>query len=257
MKTTFKTLPLFKTHYSVGKSILTLNKPTGKEDSYPYSVFDMLIPNKIDTLVLVEDSVSGLLEASKMCKENKVNLVFGLRLSITMDMNAKSEENLKDKAKYIIFAKNYAGYENLIKIWSAAAGAGFYYEPVIDFKTLKTLWNPLNLKLTVPFYDSFIFMNTLESHRHVPDFSFTKPTFLIEENGMPFDALVAKKVGEYCDMNDMSRLKAQSIFYKKPSDFLAYVTFRCIHNRTTIQKPNLEHMSSDEFNFNKWLKENQ
>jgi len=35
-------------------------------------------------------------------------------------------------------------------------------------------------------------------------------------------------------------------------DFKAYLTFRCINNRTTLNKPNLEHMCSTEFSFESW-----
>jgi DNA polymerase III alpha subunit len=42
-------------------------------------------------------------------------------------------------------------------------------------------------------------------------------------------------------------VKAQSIYYENKEDFLAYLTFRCISERTTLSKPNLEHCSSNEF----------
>src|SRR5438046_2553386 len=138
-----KVLPLFKSHYSLGKSILTLEEPLDKKGApVKNSIFNILKSNKLDTLVLVEDNVSGLLQASKVAAENKINLYFGLRIWVTDDMNEKSEESLKKQAKYIIFVKHNSGYKDIIKIWSAAAQQGFYYEPRIDFKTLKTLWNP-------------------------------------------------------------------------------------------------------------------
>jgi DNA polymerase-3 subunit alpha len=247
-----KVLPLIKSHYSLGKSIITLEKPTGK-DSYPTTAFDLVKSNNLDTLVLVDDNVSGLLQASKEAKECKVKLVFGLRIWITDDALEKSEAVLKKQAKYIIFVKNPKGYQDIIKIWSYASKDGFYYEPRLDFKTLKTLWNEKHLRLVVPFYDSFIHLNSFESYTHVPQYDFTKPTFLYEDNNLPFDDYLREKVDKFTKENKLSLIPAQSIYYKHRDDFIAYLAARCLHNRTTIEKPELNHMGSDEFNFQKWL----
>lgn len=255
MESKFKVLPIFKSHYSAGKSILTLDKPTGKEDSYPCSIFDLLINNKLDTLILFDDCVSGILEANNRCQELKINFIFGVRLWVTHDMDDKSEESLYNRARYVVVAKNLSGYEDIIKIWSEAATRGFYYEPCIDFKTLRSFWNPKNLKLVVPFYDSFLHRNVLESHKHVPEYDFAKPLFLVEDNNLPFDSIIQNKVRLYTEGSFTAR-GAQSIYYKNAADFEAYMTRRCIDNRTTMNKPNLDHMCSDEFSFSKWQKLN-
>ena len=257
----YKVFPLFKSHFSLGRSILTLEKPTGKENSYPISIFDLLILNKLNTLVLVEDNISGLLQASKEADECKIKLVFGLRLDVCESMSQKDEPSLIRRAKYIIFARSSEGYKSLIKIWSTAAQQGFYYSPNIDFKTLRQLWNE-SLSLVVPFYDSFLYLNSFCSHVHVPELDPFKPvTFLTEANGLPFDDPLEQRVKEYCLTNGHNVLPAQSIFYKSLDDYLAYVTFRCLHNRgtsqkCTLEKPELDHMNSDEFNFDKWLARN-
>jgi DNA polymerase III alpha subunit len=205
----YNILPLFKTHYSLGKSILTLEKPTGKPDVYPITVFDLLIENKLNTLVLVEDNISGLLQASKQCDEKNITLIFGLRIDVNEDISIKDEASLKKRAKYIVFCKNSEGYKTLIKIWSIAARQGFYYTPCMDFKTLKSLWNE-NLILTVPFYDSFLELNLLNSHVHVPDLDgLGKVMFLTESNDLPFDDLLSSKVNNYCQ-NRHNIIKAQS-----------------------------------------------
>jgi len=254
----YNVLPLFKSHYSLGKSILTLDEPFDKKKKpVENSIFQILIANKLDTLVLVDDNVSGLLQASKVADECKIKLVFGLRVWVTDDMLNKTEESLKKRAKYVIFVKNSAGYKDLIKIWSTAAKDGFYYEPCIDFKTLKKLWNTDTLSLAVPFYDSFLFLNSFESYFHVPELSFIpNVTFMIEDNSLPFDDYLSAKVQDFAAQSGNSILNTQSIYYKSPDDFIAYLAFRCLNNRTTIEKPELAHMGSDEFNFEKWKKIN-
>ena len=103
-------IPLFKSHYSIGRSILTLNAPSENGDSSPRSIFDILIKNKIKEFFLVEDSMSGFLEAYVNSKENKIKLNFGLRLNFLCSIEEKNEEAVRDRCKYIIFAKNTNGY---------------------------------------------------------------------------------------------------------------------------------------------------
>tara|TARA_Y100000310_G_C20390285_1_gene672416 strand:- start:232 stop:573 length:342 start_codon:yes stop_codon:yes gene_type:complete len=106
--------------------------------------------------------------------------------------------------------------------------------------------------LAVPFYDSFLFKNTLCNSICIPDFTFTDPTFFIEDNDVPFDKVIQDKVKEYIEANNFDLQKAKSIFYAEEEDFKAYLTFRCINNRSTLNKPNLDHMCSDKFSFESW-----
>jgi len=257
----YNVLPLFKSHFSLGKSILTLEKPTGK-DGYPVSIFELLKKNSLNTLVLVEDCISGLLQASRVAEEQHMNLVFGIRFQVCADAQQKDENILKTRARYIVFAKNSQGYSTLVKMWSYAAKEGFYYTPCIDLKTLKALWND-NVVMAVPFYDSFLYLNAFCSHVHVPELTAFQPlTFFLENNGLPFDDLLEENVKSYCQSNGHDIVSAQSIFYAAPEDYLAYVAFRCLHNRgpaqkCTLERPELDHMNSDEFNFQKWLRINQ
>jgi DNA polymerase III alpha subunit len=248
----YNVLPLFKSHYSRGKSIFNLEEAKDKKGKpVENSLFHVCQSNDLDTLVLVEDDISGLLQASENAKKGGVKLVFGLRLWITDDATEKHDGVFTKQTKYIIIAKKKSDYPNLIKIWNYAAKDGFYYEPRLDFKTLRKNWSD-TLSLFVPFYDSFLHLNSFNSHTHVPQYDFTKPTFLVESNNLPFDDYLASKVEKYAKQNNHPTLPAQSIFYKTSDDFIAYLANRCLHNRTTIEKPELDHMGSDEFNFEKW-----
>jgi DNA polymerase III alpha subunit len=88
-------IPLFKSHYSIGKSILTLKNPEKVEDGGPDSIFSIAQEHKLKQVCLVEDSLVGFLEAKKTSEELGVNLYFGLRIEIE---NGSSY-------KVIIFAK--------------------------------------------------------------------------------------------------------------------------------------------------------
>lgn len=247
-------LPLFKSHYSIGKSILTLSKPSGIDREYPVSIFDIALEHQLDEVILLDNSISGFLEAIDSAKKSKVKLIYGLIINVIDNVDNKSEETKKTLSKICVFIKNSDGYKDLIKISSFAAKEGFYYEPNIDWKNLKRLWTK-NLKLAIPFYDSFLFKNTLNNCLCVPDFSFTKPVFFVESNGVPFDSIVNSKVKEYCLNNNYEMQKTKSIYYYKNEDYNAYLTFRCINNRSLLEKPELEFMCSNKFSFEEWEKQ--
>ena len=60
------TLPLFKSHFSIGKSILTLDSPKIDENAdSPDSVFDIAEEGELDKVVLIEDSFMGFLKPER------------------------------------------------------------------------------------------------------------------------------------------------------------------------------------------------
>jgi len=244
-------LPLFKSHYSIGRSILTL-EDEAQEEFYPNSIINIIKENNLKNLYLVEDNMTSFLQAYTNCKKNNINLRYGLRLTVTDNLEDKSEESRVKNSKFVIFFKNNEGYKRLIKIFSIAAKNGFYYEPRTDFKTLKSIWDNNDLLLSVPFYDSFIFNNVLKNTLCTPQIDFCSPIFFIENNNIPFDNLIKSKVIDYCSKNKNQIINVKSIYYKLKTDFKAYLTFRCINARTNLNKPEIEHMTSNDFSFESW-----
>jgi DNA polymerase-3 subunit alpha len=243
-------IPLFKSHYSLGRSILTL-EDKNKEDDYPDSIIQIAKENKLKELFLVEDNMSSFLEAYTNCKNNNIKLNYGLRLSVTESVNDKTDESRQKTSKIIIFFKNKTGHEILTKLFSIAAKSGFYYEPRLDYEIIKQNWTE-DLILCIPFYDSFIFNNTLRNFICIPQFNFTKPILFIEDNDLPFDLIIKDKIEKFAKENELELFKTKSIYYNKNKDFKTYLTFRCINNRSILNKPEIEHMSSNEFCFESW-----
>jgi len=248
-------IPLFKSHYSLGRSVLTL-EDKDQADDYPDSIIQIAKENKLKEIFLVEDNMSSFLEAYTNTKNNNIQLNYGLRISITDSINERTDESKQKTSKIVIFFKNKKGYELLTKLFSIAAKAGFYYEPRLDYNILKENWSE-DLLLSMPFYDSFIFNNTLRNYICVPQFDFTKPIVFIEDNDLPFDYIVKNKLQNYIKENNLELYKTKSIYYKQRKDFKSYLTFRCINNRSILNKPEIEHMSSNEFCFESWKEKNE
>ena len=122
--------------------------------------------------------------------------------------------------------------------------------------TIKNKWSD-DLIMGIPFYDSFIFNNALKNSICVPQIDFTKPVVFIEQNELPFDFLIKDKMLSFAEKNKLEVFNAKSIYYTDRKDFKTYLTFRCINKRTVLNKPDLEHMSSNEFCFETWKEKNE
>lgn len=252
------TIPLFKSHYSVGRSILTLDAEQAdprEPDSIPLIAKEL----GLNHFYLVDDSISGFIECYRSCQKLGLDFTFGLRLTFVPNMAIKDEDSLRKEAKYVIFGKympnEETGIRQLNKIWSKAAKDGFYYQPRLDFNTLKEFWDEKLFLLAVPYYDSFIHNNAFNLAQCSNDYEVlnTKPVFFVENNNLPFEPILTKKVEKYVQSVNGDILQTQSIYYKNQAHFREYLGRRCIDARTSIEKPNLENMSSDTFCVENWL----
>ena len=250
-------LPLFKSHYSVGKSILTVDAPDKVEKGGSASVFDIAQKNGLPQLVLVEDSLIGFLESKKVADSLGIQLVFGLRLSVCEDMQKEFKRgSLECAHKIIIFSKNSFGCSLLNQIYTCAFTNG---GGKIDFANLKRLYNPNDLKIAIPFYDSFLFHN-LFSYKEpcILDDSFFDPIYFTEANQLPLDVPLLEAVESYCKGSHPIE-KVKTIYYENREDFEAYQTYKCICGRgfsskpKTLDMPNLDHCGSPEFCFESYL----
>lgn len=244
-------LPLFKSCFSIGRSILTLDDPKKVSADGADSIFKIVKDNNLKQLILVEDSLIGFFEAYKRSKELGVQLIFGLRLSMR---NSNLPEDENSKHKIIIFIKSNDGCKRLNKIYSKAFCD---FEGYLDYSSLKELWDENELKLAVPFYDSFIYVNNFSFANAVPDFSFTSPTFFIEDNDLALDNIIKDKVIEFTSLNNYKTELVKSIFYKNNEDVKAYMAYKIICNRSfgkdrSLEKPELAHFCSDRFSFQSW-----
>lgn len=246
-------IPLFKSHYSIGRSILTVDKAENElKENKPISIFSIAKYYKLPEVYISDSSFTGFIETYESVKDLNIPIRFGYQVICCADIEDKSEKSFETEHKIIIWMKNSDAYKSLIKISSKAATDGFFYIPRIDYKNLKSLWSD-DLLLTIPFYDNFLHNNCLKGSRCIFQLEEFKPVFFIEDNGLPFDSIIKEKILNYCQSNKLEYQDTQSIFYHKRKDFLSYLTFRAINNRSTLNKPQLSHMSSDNFCFESWL----
>lgn len=245
--------PIFKSTYS-RKSILTLEKPEPHGDG-PDSIFSIAKDHRLKQIVLVEDEFTGFKTAVDRSKELGIKLIFGIRFNVCNDRFA--EEKNQSAHKIIVFCKNDEGARELMKLYSLAftESGGF-----LDYPTLKQRWTQ-NLKLAIPFYDSFIHRNSFYFQSCAPDFDFTTPVVFLESNDLPIDETLQFKAKATARQNNWPTERVKSIYYRNRVDADPYICYRIITNRQsgksqTIDNPGLDGFVSDAFSFQSYL-ENQ
>lgn len=235
---------LFKTQYSIGKSILSLDDPEKLSEGGYDSVFQIAEEEGLKTLTFVEDNMHGFLEAHKKCKERGIKFEFGLRM------------DWEHGGKIVILAKNDDGCKGIYKIHNKAYKDG---DGVV--RGLDKAWSN-NLILCIPFYDSFLHENNFYFSKHSPDLKEYNPVFFWEDNGLPFDSALQSYVYNFADNNNYRKEKVKTIYYKNKKDFVAFQTFKIICNRANfngrernLNDPGFAHFSSDRFSYESYKEE--
>lgn len=244
-------IPLFSSSASLKQGgIFTVEKAgsaakAGKKRG-PVSLCDLAKQESLKKLHLVESNMVNFMSGYKNLKEVGCDLVFGLKVVVCEDVANKSETSFKTESKVIIFLKNSAGYKNLIGLYSKAAQDGFYYVPRLDWKTICANWSD-DLIIALPFYSSFLAVNTLTFSSIVPTLP-AKPVLLSEMNKkLPFDGLLGDSVVRYAAANSAVLQPCHSIYYKNREDSKKWMIWSTILRRTTYDKPNMDFCCSREF----------
>lgn len=222
-------IPLFKSQFSVGSSILTAEK-----------ILDIAKLNSLKRVVLVEDCFYGFRGFNQAFQEEGVDLIFGLRVSV---VNSRGDEN-EMPSKLVLFAKNNDGMQDLKKLYSKASLDDCNSLVLSDCSEDDFS----DIEVCVPFYDSYIFNNLFHFGLSHLDISHLNPTYFIEDNNHPFDFQISSLI----DGLDVKTEKVKTILHHNKDEFAALQMHKAVCNRSggrppTFQNPNLNHFCSDEF----------
>ncbi len=93
----------------------------------------------MDALAITDHGVMyGAIEFYKEAKSQEVKPILGMEGYITEgDLHDRPERGRVQNYHILLLAKNYEGYQNLMKLTSIAHLEGYYYRPRIDHETLK------------------------------------------------------------------------------------------------------------------------
>jgi DNA polymerase III alpha subunit len=252
-------LALFTSHYSLSRSLLTLEEPGKAKPGNPVSVFDLAQSVGMAEVTLIDSRIDGFLQAYKTADKCKVCLCYGLKLKVCADMADKTPESRRTESSVVVLVKNSTGYHDLIKIWNRAWGhegsmehRGTRYGRA-DWGLLRQYWTE-NLGLALPFFSSFIARNTLTFSQITPSFpeGVTPWVFKEQASGLPFAPLIDSALDRYLAGDTSRVVPCKTILYSRPEDFRAYTVFRAIGTRGTFDAPGVDRLASDCFSFENW-----
>lgn len=244
----------FSSHFSLGRSILTLDEPEDEIDiSKPVSIFSIAKKYDLKTFFLRDSSFSGFIRFYKGCQELDIQGIFGIKLVICNDTIKKDDESRKTESVVTIWMKNSDSYKDLLRIYSKSHTEDFYYYGRSDWKTIINNWTD-NLILSVDFYNGFTARNLLENHQCIPNFGQIKPFFEYSLMSLPFDSLIEKATDEYIKNNGFEKLNIHPILYYDYDSFKSFQVFRSINNRSFFTSPNIDFLSSPNFCWENYCK---
>lgn len=224
---------MFKTHYSVGNSILK-----------PKQIFSLAKHNDLNKLIFVEDSFSGFRKIDSLSKELDIPFIFGIRLPVVQE----SKDELP--SKLIFFSKNSEGVLNCKKIFTKCMVES---DGVLILKDLSKE-DLEHIRIGVPFYDSYIYNNIFHFGLSSLNLKKLDHFYIEEDNKHPFDFQI-KNV-----LNDLGvkTVLSKSIYYENREDFSAFEFYKATCNRQggrppNSGSPNLNNFCSAEFSFESYL----
>lgn len=246
--------PIFSTSFSIGRALWSLEDPAKTKPESADSILSIVKDNNLKSIILLEDSFVCFKKALEALNKLDCQLIFGIRFNICNN-NQELDPKIRDESahKISIFAKNDSGCKQLMKLYSFAQTkcGGF-----LDYGLLKERFTD-DLLVVGQFYDSFIHKNALYGKKCLPDFSFCQPVFWLSDHGLPFDHILRQKTLDFATKNGYPIEETHHIYYKNQSDVEVMMTLKILTNRKmgkaqTLDRPELEQFSSDEFCWTKY-----
>jgi len=250
-------LPLFSTDNSLGgTSVLTLVEAGKAIPEEPTSICDIAKAHFLSVVTIVDDRIDGYQDAVEHIQNTKIaQLVFGLKIVCCADHEDKTDASLCTESNIVIFTKSVQGYYDLLKIHNAAATTDFYYQHRTSWKRLKQMWTP-SLILAIPFFSGFLAKNSLTLSSVIPDFPIPAKEVLIlreVDSELPFASIIDSAIDQFVAKNGAQIQKSKSIYYPTAERFKSHMLMKCIDNRSTFDKPQADHLSSNRFSWERYV----
>ncbi len=241
--------PVFYDHSS-SKSPLTYWKDKDCTEKGPKSIVRLCKDAGLKTCLGVSPNFLTFPEAQMNLAKESIDFTFGLELWVCNEPETLTPDSQLSESKVIIRADTSQGYFDLKSLYSKVYTnpKNFYHKHRTSFAEIKSMWTP-NLTLVLPFFDSFVCQNTLTVASIVPDLP-APPLILREvDSGLPFAPLIDAALDAFNEGGKYPEQRVKTIFYPTKAHFKAWQVFRCIKNRSSFQKPQLDFCCSDNFSF--------
>ena len=105
-------IAIFSSHYSMGRSILTLEEAKEIKENSPVSICSIAQKHNLKQIFLIDSSFSGFQEAYRNLTAINVQLIYGIKLHICDNVVDKSDNGAVNDSKIYLIAKNRNVYKD-------------------------------------------------------------------------------------------------------------------------------------------------
>ncbi len=201
----------------------------------------------------------GTIEFYQKARNAGIKPIIGceMYLSPTSRFDKESHGGIKATNHHLVLlAKNKAGYQNLLKLVSAAYREGFYYRPRIDKELLKD-HNEGLIALSACLHGevptAVLSGNAEKARELVEEYStiFDNNRFYLElqENGIADQKIVNNGLIEISKEMSIPLVATNDCHYLNKADAKAHEVLLCIQTGKTMSAPDRMHFTTDEFHF--------
>lgn len=250
-------IPIFRSTYSIGRSLLT-GEPSSDtfRDDQPVSIFTIAKKYGLKKVILIDDEPTGFPVFYRQSKQEGVHLIFGQRIVLADNKTQLASDGLTSKVCVLI--KNSEGYADFVKLvswYNASKHDNVRCIFIDDFLNLLTD----NLMVMVPFYDSFLYSNSLYGSKFSFQFPRHNTFFTVESHELPCDMVMADVVTNYCKYDKYELVQTHHVCYYADSDLPAAMVYRIANSRRfktniSFDAPDLEFFGVETFSFESFCK---
>ena len=202
-------------------------------------------------------TVSGAINFIKKCRAAEIKPILGGEFYICRNMQFKSSKEQPERRKgnrhLNLFAKNYAGYQNLCTLSQRASLDGFYYDPRIDYDLLSEfsdglicstacLKNLINWNLVIDKYDRAKKAASLFKDIFGDDF-YLEVMF----HGIPEQAKIIPDIQRLSKELDIKMIVSNDCHYEKKEDAKYHEMVTCMSQKKCVKDPSRHKQDYPEF----------
>lgn len=214
------------------------------------------VENKMQAIALTDNgNLYGAIEFYQACKKNNIKPVIGLDAYVAIRTRHDKEGRIDNRRTRLVFlAKNYSGYQNLIKLVTDSYLEGFYYKPRIDKELIEKYKE--NLICISPFFNSeisnalkFADFDKAKTHieyykKHYGDDFYLELTHHPELEGM---MELKENIIKIAEETNTKMVACHDVYYMKPEDRKARETLVSVQSNFGSKEAGFD--SEDDFSF--------
>lgn len=209
----------------------------------------------MDSIAITDHGVMyGLVDFYKAAKENGIKAILGCEVYVVAkSMHLKQPDKDNSTHHLVLLVKNETGYQNLMKIVSAASIEGFYYKPRVDHDYLREHSEGL-IALSACLggeVQSFELRDNYEKAKETALFykDVFKDGFYLEiqNHGMEEQKKVNELNIKLSKETGIPLVATNDVHYIKREDSKAHDVLMCIQTAKTVDDPNRRRYPSDQF----------